>query len=219
MGVIQPILVRKRPQGWEVIAGERRWRAAKLAGCTHIPAIVRDESEERAAVMALVENLQRKDLNPMEEAEACARLQRDFRLTQAELAHRLGKKRSTVANLLRLLTLPGKAQEAVRQGIITLGHAKALLALPTEDAQLAALEKISSEGWSVRAVEALAQVTPERCQRSFHVEMERMRRRLEEHLNARVALRPRQCVISFDGEEDFLRILENMGIALEVGSC
>ena len=215
MGIIQPLVVRARGHRFEIIAGERRWRAAQLAGVTHVPAIVRSEAEERTAVMALVENLQRQDLNPMEEAEAYARLQKEFLWTQAELATRVGKKRSTVANVLRLLALPTQIQQAVRSGEVTLGHAKAILALPTKDAQLSALRKIRTESWTVRKVEAWTHKQSRPVLPKGSTEVEEVRRALEYHLNAKVSIADQRIVISFQDAEDCWRIVEAMGLEKE----
>jgi ParB family transcriptional regulator, chromosome partitioning protein len=154
-GVIEPILVRREGGAYRILAGERRWRAAQRAGLREIPALVRDASEREAFELALVENLQRQDLNAIEEAEAFEILLTDHALTQDEVASRVGKDRSTVANALRLLRLPPTVREAVREGRLDMGHARALLALPGQEAIERAALRVVREGLSVRATEAL----------------------------------------------------------------
>ena len=159
-GVLQPILVRPNaaaPGHYQIIAGERRWRAAKLAGLATVPCFIRDMPDTDASAAALVENLQRKDLNPIEEAEGFRRLIEDFGLTQEELGSAIGKSRSHVANLLRLLGLPPKVIDYVRAGTLTAGHARAALACPDP---VAAADRMVSGGLSVRQAEALALPRP-----------------------------------------------------------
>jgi ParB family chromosome partitioning protein len=154
-GIIEPILVRREGGSYRILAGERRWRAAQRAGLQEVPAIVREASDREAFELALVENLQRADLNVIEEAEAYEILITDHSLTQEEVAKRVGKERSTVANALRLLKLPETVREAVRDGQLDMGHARALLGLEGEDAIRKAAERAIREGLSVRATEAL----------------------------------------------------------------
>ena len=152
-GFLQPVVVRRVGQGYQLIVGERRWRAAKLAGLTKIPAIVRDATDSQSLEMALVENLLREDLNPMEEAEAYQRLIAEYGWTQEELAERVGRDRSSVANCLRLLKLPALLQADLREGRLTMGHARALLALATSGEQLKLREEILAHSWTVRTTE------------------------------------------------------------------
>jgi ParB family transcriptional regulator, chromosome partitioning protein len=152
-GVLQPVVVRRRGVGYELIVGERRWRAAKLAGLTHIPALVRETTDAQSLELALVENLLREDLNPMEEAEAYQRLLAEFGWTQEELAQRIGRDRSSIANCLRLLKLPDLIQADLRSGRLTMGHARALLSLTSPADQLKLREEILAHSWSVRATE------------------------------------------------------------------
>jgi ParB family chromosome partitioning protein len=153
-GVMQPIVVREiAPQKYEIIAGERRWRASQLAGLDTIPALVRELNDETALAMALIENIQREDLNAMEEAIALHRLQTEFELTQQEVATAVGKSRSTVANFLRLMSLPKETQTLLERGDIEMGHAKALLGLP-QDQQAAAARWVVAKGLTVRETEA-----------------------------------------------------------------
>jgi ParB family chromosome partitioning protein len=153
-GVLQPLVVRPRGSQFEILVGERRWRAAQQAGLIRVPAIVREASDAEALELGLVENLLREDLNPVEAAQAYQRLLAEFGWTQEELAQRLGKDRSSIANALRLLRLPEPIQEDLRTGRLTMGHARALLGLPSAAAQLRLRERILSQDWSVRATEA-----------------------------------------------------------------
>jgi len=157
-GVLQPIVVRPRTDGlFELVAGERRWRAAQIAGLLKVPAVVREVAEERRLELALIENLQRTDLNPVEEALAYQALIDDLGLSQEEVAARVGKKRTTVTNSLRILNLPPEVQAQVRAGAISLGHAKALAALTNRSSQIELAKRIVAEGLSVRSIEALVQ--------------------------------------------------------------
>ena len=153
-GLLQPLVVRPRGSQYEILVGERRWRAAQQAGLTRVPVIVREASDAEALELGLVENLLREDLNPVEAAQAYQRLLAEFGWTQEELAQRLGKDRSSIANALRLLRLPEPIQEDLRTGRLTMGHARALLGLPSAAAQLRLRERILSQDWSVRATEA-----------------------------------------------------------------
>jgi ParB family chromosome partitioning protein len=156
-GVLQPLLV--RPYGensYQLIAGERRWRAARLAGLTEVPVVIREMTDEEAAALSLIENLQREDLNPVEEAFGFQKLMEDFSLTQEEAAEKVGKSRPAVANALRLLKLPPEILDLVRGGKISAGHARALLAFPTEAQMLETAKLIVEKGISVRETERLA---------------------------------------------------------------
>lgn len=152
-GVIQPVIVRRQGDGYQLIAGERRWRAARQAGLDRIPAIVREATDAQSLELALVENLLREDLNPIEEAEAYQKLLSQFAWTQEEFAQRIGRDRSSIANSLRLLRLPDEIQADLRSGRLTMGHARALLALPTAADQLRLRSEILQHDWSVRATE------------------------------------------------------------------
>ena len=154
LGVIQPITVRKEADGrYTIISGERRWRASKLAGLTSMPAYIREADEESMLAMAIVENIQRQDLNAIEVALSLQRLVDECHLTQDSLGERVGKKRSTVANYLRLLKLPVEVQLAVREELISMGHARALINLESEQQQIALLKNTIKKGLSVRQVE------------------------------------------------------------------
>jgi ParB family transcriptional regulator, chromosome partitioning protein len=154
-GVIQPILVRRKEGAYELIAGERRLRAVRTLGLETIPAIIKDAGDVDMLELALIENIQREDLNPMEEARAFHKFMTDFSFTQERIAQVLGKDRSTVANVMRLLNLPKKIQDFITQGAITTGHAKAILSLQIESAQLKVCDVIVKKGLSVRQTEEL----------------------------------------------------------------
>ena len=155
-GVIQPLTVRETGTGYyQIIAGERRWRASRLAGLTEIPAVIIEADDRKAMELALIENLQRQDLNPVEESLGYQALITEYGLTQEEAASRVGKSRPTVANALRLLNLPTPVLEMLRQGSLTAGHARAILSLKSEKKQLEAAQKISALGLSVRQAELL----------------------------------------------------------------
>ncbi len=156
-GVIQPLLVQKKDDYYEIIAGERRWRAAKKAGIKEIPVIVREYNNKEAVEISLIENIQREDLNPIEEAMAYDRLMKEFSMTQDQVAERVSRSRSAIANSLRLLRLPDALRDMVIKGAISEGHARALLALPSEDAQLSLAEKIVKDRLSVRETEKVVQ--------------------------------------------------------------
>ncbi len=156
-GVLQPILVRKRDGNYEILAGERRWRAARLAGLPTVPVLVKESSGSDALEIALVENLQREDLNPLEEAEAYRQLVEEHGLSQEDVSKRVGRERSTVTNTLRLLKLPAAVQKELLRGEISMGHARAILAMPDEQAQVRLARKVISERLSVRECEKLAQ--------------------------------------------------------------
>jgi ParB family chromosome partitioning protein len=153
-GVIQPVVVRRTGEAYELIAGERRWRAAKLAGLTKIPAVVRDVTNAESLELALVENLLREDLNPIEAAEGYRQLLADFGWTQEQLGQRIGKDRSSIANALRLLRLPSPIQDDLREGRLTMGHALSLLSLTSVEQQMKLRDEILAHSWSVRATEA-----------------------------------------------------------------
>ena len=187
-GVLQPVVVRRVGRGYQLIVGERRLRAAKLAGLERVPAVIREATDAESLELALVENLLREDLNPMEEAEAYQRLLAEFGWTQEELAGRVGKDRSSIANCLRLLKLPAVIQDDLRAGRLTMGHARALLSLTSAADQLKLREEILAHSWSVRTTE-------EGVQRS-HVPRRAARRSaeltaLEDQLRERLATRVR----------------------------
>ncbi|PYM08171.1 MAG: chromosome partitioning protein ParB [Candidatus Rokuibacteriota bacterium] len=152
-GIIQPVVVRRQGTGYQLIVGERRWRAARQAGLLRIPAVVREATDAQSLELALVENLLREDLNPMEEAEAYHKLLAQFGWIQEELAQRVGRDRSSIANCLRLLKLPGPIQADLRAGRLTMGHARSLLSLTNVVDQLKLRDEILAHSWSVRTTE------------------------------------------------------------------
>lgn len=154
-GILQPLVVRKMDNGYELIIGERRFRAAQRAGLDRVPVVVKDVSDAESLEMALVENIQREELTPIEEALAYRQLMEEFHLTQEDVAHRVGKSRPVVTNLLRILNLPEEIKEEVDRGHLSVGHARALLALDTPEQQLETARKIIRQGLSVRETETL----------------------------------------------------------------
>ncbi len=160
-GVLQPILVRPVPSGgYKIVAGERRWRASRLAGKTTIPAVVRNFSDLEAMTIALIENLQREDLDPIEEAQGYQKLMDASGYTQEEISKSVGRSRPAVSNSLRLLSLPGEVQNYIRSGAISTGHAKAILSLNTDEARVAMSDKVVTEGLTVRETEKLCSKAP-----------------------------------------------------------
>ena len=212
-GLLQPIVVRRHREGFEIIAGERRWRAAQMAGFATIPALVKPASDAEVLGLALLENLQREDLNPLEEARAYQRLQSEFHLRQEDVARYVGKDRSSIANALRLLKLPQVLQEDLEAGRLSMGHARALLALESEAAQLRLRDQILAAGFSVRETEAQVQTrkraAPDgRAKPSHLVALEET---LQQHFGTRVAIRPGRkhgkIEITYTGEDDLRRLL------------
>lgn len=154
-GVVQPVVVRAKGEGFEIVAGERRWRASRMAGLKTLPAVVKEFTEHQVMEIALIENLQREDLNPIEEAEAYEKLIREFGMTQEDLAKRLGKSRSQIANTMRLLHLPEGVRRSVAEGRVSMGHAKVLLSVTEGKRQEALARAIEEKGLSVRETEVL----------------------------------------------------------------
>jgi len=193
-GVLSPVIVRRSSQGYVLVAGERRWRAAQKAGLRELPVMVREVSEKEAFELALIENIQREDLNPVEEAEAYRRLIDEHGLTQEALAARVGKDRSTVANALRLLRLPEAIKRAIVTGELSMGHARALLAIADEGDLKKAAEKVMADGLSVRAAEALVQRLkskrlPRPREASTSAQVKHLVEKLQRKLGARVELK------------------------------
>lgn len=183
-GILQPLIVRPHGDGYEVVAGERRLRAAKMAGLTHVPVLIRTLSDREMMEIALIENLQREDLNPLEEAEAYKRLMEEYNYTQEQVAQRVGKSRSAIANTLRLLSLHSDVRKMLLDGLLTEGHARAILALPLEKQPAAAL-KVIELNLSVRETERLIsemQKKTEKSQRKKRIEKDRYILDLEERL-------------------------------------
>jgi len=214
-GLIQPVVVRRQGSGFQLIAGERRWRAARQAGLTQIPAVIREVTDAESLELALVENLLREDLNPMEEGEAYDKLLSQFGWTQEELAQRVGKDRSSISNGLRLLRLPSPIQEDLRSGRLTMGHARALLALPTPAEQLKLRDDILAHDWSVRATEDSIRTTTESRprrpkQRRRSVELAAVEEALQRTLMTRVRIvgseRQGRIEVTYANAEELERI-------------
>lgn len=222
-GVVQPIVVRPGGDGYELVAGERRWRAARLAGLERIPALVREFSDAESMEIALVENLQREDLNPLEEAEAYKALMEKCQLTQEQLASRVGKSRSQVANTLRLLQLGPVAAGEVRAGRLSMGHAKVLLGVDDPAVQDQLALRIVAEGLSVREVEGLlrrkAAPPPKRevDRASLSPDLKAVEGRLREWFGTPVKLTMKgdrgRLEITYFGEEGLGRLLEILGLS------
>jgi ParB family transcriptional regulator, chromosome partitioning protein len=215
-GVIQPVVVRRRGNMYELVAGERRWRAAQKAGLKEIPAVLSDVTEKDALTVALVENLQREDLNAIEEAEAYQRLHEDLGYSQQAIAEAVGKDRTTVTNSLRLLKLPTPVRQQVLDGELSMGHARALLAL--EDA--AEMERLGREiaqkKWSVRQAEKATQPGPKKKGSGKETEAERdVRLRIQRALGTRVDVKHKQgkgtVVVHFSSYAELERLMERFG--------
>lgn len=214
-GVIQPIILVKGENGYyRIIAGERRWRAAKLAGLEEIPAIVREYSDIQAAEIALIENLQREDLNPIEEAQGYKNLMDKFGLTQDKISERVGKSRSNVANMLRLLNLDPEIQALLQGGQISTGHARALLAVPEREKRIQLAKGIISQNLTVRQVEELAKkkdTQPKARPRAATAKYPDVERMLSEKLGTKVAIKGEnkgKIEIEFYSAEDLTRIVD-----------
>ena len=217
-GIIQPITVRKADNNkYELITGERRLRAAKKAGLSRIPAYVREAGDDTMLELALVENIQREDLDAIEVAISYQRLIEEFKLTQEGLGERVGKKRATVANYLRLLNLPAEVQTSIREKKISMGHARALLGFEEQDSQLDALQRILTQDLSVRQVENLAKQSRAEAGKQADPEPERsdyedLREHLSHHFGATVEFKRSnkgigRIVIPFKSDEDLQRIV------------
>ena len=218
-GLIQPLIVTQQgPDRYQLIAGERRWQAARLAGMVTVPAIVKEATPQQGLELALVENIQRADLNPLEEASAFRQLVEEFGLTQEQVADRVGKSRVAVTNILRLLRLPGEVKQALTDGTIHEGHARTLLALPTAEAQVAALKTVVNKALSVRQNEELvrrllAEPAPTKVTRPVSPEVEALEEEFRETLGTKVNLyRSRKgrgrLVIHFYSEEELQAIYD-----------
>ena len=224
-GIIQPVTVRKMGYDkYQLISGERRFRASQIAGLTHIPAYIRIANDQAMLEMAIVENVQRENLNAIEVGLSYKRLIEECNLTQEELSKRVGKERSTITNYMRLLKLPPQIQAAIRDGKISMGHARALLALDTEEKQLAIYEDIISQQLSVRDVESLAKnvasfkktekkQAADQATNSFIAETQKLEHNLTQHFNTRVKMQisgdgKGKILIPFKSEEDLQRILD-----------
>lgn len=220
-GILQPLTVRPRGDGYELIAGERRLLAAKKAGLASVPVIVRSCTDMEMLELALVENLQREDLNAMEAAHSYHRLVNEFGLSQSEIAERVGKSRSAVSNTLRLLTLPEDVQQGLENDVITEGHARALLTLEEPERQLELFKETVERGWSVRALEAQVSKSPRYVAKKPKEKkagddphLQQVRSELQVLLGTRVAFKPGSDAnsgtieIDYYSAEDLARILE-----------
>jgi ParB family chromosome partitioning protein len=220
-GIIQPVLVRKSgPSSYQLIAGERRFRASQKLGRTTIPAIVRQADEEEILRLALIENIQRKDLNPIEKAEAIAQLIEDFDLTQEEAAKKVGKQRSTVANLIRLLELEPEIKDAVSRGTITFGHARALLGVSSKRERLELFKRITTESFSVRKIEAEVRKKAKKPRmKKREAQIEALEDKLRDHFGTRVQIDQRgrggKFSIYFANNSEFGRLMDLLGVSLE----
>ncbi len=216
-GVIQPVIVHRAGSGYALIAGERRWRASRLAGLKTIPALVKEATKRELLEMALIENIQREDLNPLESAEAYKRLQDEFKLTQEDLAKRVGKERSTVTNFLRLLNLPKELRHDIAAGNLSMGHAKALLSLERVRDQLQAAALIVKKGLSVREAEMLAsrlKNPPKEKKARMGHELKAVEEKLKKALGTKVSIATKakggRIVIDYYSNEELDRILEKI---------
>ncbi len=226
-GVVQPIVVRPGKDGrYTLITGERRLIASKQAGKATVPAMVREVSDLQTMEMTVVENLQRADLNPMEQARAYERLSREFHLTQEQMAERTGKDRATVANFVRLLRLPDDVQQMVEAGDLSFGHARALLALPSPEAIGAAVQRVMALGLNVRATESLVQgllnpegkTKPEKPLRALDPNVRDAQDQLRRTLGLKVTIEDKRgkgrVIIEYGGVDDFDSILAALGKAV-----
>lgn len=213
-GVISPITLRDNGDGtYMIIAGERRFRASKLAGLERIPAYIRTAKDEQVMEWALIENIQREDLDAIEIALAYQRLMDDYNLTQERMAERVGKKRATVANYLRLLKLPAEIQVGIKDRLIEMGHARAILGTPSPERQLALYQRILRDGLSVRKVEALAQ--EDRLGKNPQTKREvnqyaALAKEVSRESGLKVKIQNNKVVISFEDEDELRRIIERI---------
>jgi len=220
-GMLQPIIVRSVETGYEIIAGERRWKAAMQIGLEKIPVLVKEVSDEKLLELALIENIQREDLNPIERARAYKKLMDDFHLTQEQAASALGQERSTLANTIRLLDLDESIRKEIAKGVISVGHAKVLLSVQTKEQQLKLAKRIISEDLSVRATEEIASLSSKRPAKktkvmrtaAAHIRAfeDRLRRALGTKVTIREASGRGKIIIEFYSNDDFDRIIESIG--------
>jgi ParB family chromosome partitioning protein len=224
-GIVQPLIVRNRGDFFELIAGERRWRASQLLGLAEVPVIVREADDRAVLELALIENLQRENLNPIEEAQGYSQLVEQFQLKQEEVAAKVGKSRAVVANALRLLKLIPAIQDAIRDGLLSVGHAKVILGLATEKQQQQAAQRILKEGLNVRQTEALVsriQAGPAAGKKSgsgplvHDANVADIENQLRERLGTKIRLKYHQgkgsLDISFFSDDELQRILEILGV-------
>lgn len=217
-GVIQPIVVRKADKGYEIIAGERRWRASQRAGLMKVPVVVRDIPDDRLLAVALIENIQREDLNPIEEAQAYRQLADDYHLTQEQIAESVGKDRSSVANYLRLLKLPSEVRNNLGSGSLSMGHARALLALSDEASQLRVARDVIARNLSVRETESIVKKSPDQTapreeqQKDVHTKAAEEKLRFALGTRVRIARKGKggRIEIDFQSEDELHRIYEQL---------
>ena len=218
-GVLQPLLVRKKGKGYEIIAGERRYQASKIAGLEELPVIVKEVDDQKMLELALIENLQRSDLNPIEEAKGYRQLIKASGMTQEALSKAVSKSRSSITNSLRLLDLPASVQQYLFDGRLTAGHARAILAVPYEEQRIKLADKVVAEGLSVRATENLAPLfsvgeTPRTPRPVMPQSYKRAARVLRQALNTNVKVKSsrgkNKIEIEFKDEEELTRILSSM---------
>lgn len=215
-GVLQPILVRRKGQKYEIVAGERRYQASKLAGLKEIPAVVREIDDDKVFQLALIENLQRSDLSPIEEAKGYKQLLTSRSLTQEELAKILSKSRSAIANTLRLIDLPVEVQHMMEQGLLTAGHARAILAVPSEEGRIKLAKKVVTESLTVRQTENLAPLfsvehtetrTRVAAPQSFKRAARELRKMLDTNVKVKQVRGKNKIEIEFKDEDELARIL------------
>lgn len=215
-GVLQPILVRRKGQKYEIVAGERRYQASKLAGLKEIPAVVREIDDDKVFQLALIENLQRSDLSPIEEAKGYKQLLTSRSLTQEELAKILSKSRSAIANTLRLMDLPVEVQHMMEQGLLTAGHARAILAVPSEEGRIKLAKKVVTESLTVRQTEKLAPLfsvehtetrTRVAAPQSFKRAARELRKMLDTNVKVKQVRGKNKIEIEFKDEDELARIL------------
>ena len=218
-GVLQPILLRKKGQKYEIVAGERRYQAAKMAGLTEIPAVVREISDEDVFKLALIENLQRSDLDPIEEARGFKTLIDETGMTQAELGQALSKSRPAIANSLRLLDLPEEVQEMMAQRLLTAGHARAILVVANEEGRIKLAQKVVEDGLTVRQTENLAplfsvtdRVPPKRepTPQSYKRAARQLKLALDTNVRVKRMRNKNMIEIEFGTEEDLARLVEQL---------
>ncbi len=216
-GVVQPIIVRKLGSSYQIIAGERRWRAARLAGKKTIPAIVKECSNLEVMELALIENLQREDLNSIEEAMAYKSLIEEYNMTQEEISKKIGKSRPAIANSLRLLQLPQEIKNMIAEGKISQGHARALLSISGEKKQIDMAEKIIAQQLNVRQIEKLAKDTKQKKKKevlpdAYQIEINQLEERLRAVFGTKVTIHHKKnkgsIEIEYYSDEEFDRILE-----------
>lgn len=217
-GVLQPVLVRRDGERYELIAGERRWRAARMAGVENIPALIKEMDDVEVSEVALIENLQREDLNVVEEAEAYRQILARYKYTQEQLAERVGKSRAHIANTLRLMNLPGEIVDLLEEGKLSAGHARALLALDSEKEQIQEARAIVQGKMTVRQVEEKVRKKKARPVKDKKADPDilALQEKLEEHFATRVELQSRQkggnIVIHYYDQEQLERIMELLGL-------